>query len=315
MSTIDYLPATCQVVHKFFCFKTLTAFTYIEFHRRMVEAIASREPFDGLELFPLLENESNPDREVADLVLDCEWTGKDRLRVEILPGLVELLKYVDPESIYIGVHGKVKGPGEPIYWADIDFIHVMYFVRNKCLPVIEDDRLKIRVPCGTESRDLPKGSRAQGSVTPEPEPDFIPGRKKGHLTVVKAVPEPKRKARKGKRPPKDIVKYFRKEEPALGWPAMLRAMYRESWWDRVKRRRIFNKGVEWLAERCGLSVTQVRRILLRMKVRRVETERGTRVKGIIKLRRRGWPGEGASPWELPCNMGLVMRWRRHLPKK
>jgi len=315
MSKIDYLPATCQVVHKFFCFKTLTVFTYIEFHRRMVEAIASREPFDGLELFPLLENEGDPEREVADLVLDCEWTGKDRLRVEILPGLVELLKYVDPESIYIGVHGKVKGPGEPIYWADIDFIDVMYFVRNKCLPVIEDDRLMIRVPCGTASRDLPEDQSPHGSITPKPEPGYVPGRKKGHLTVVKAVPKPKRKHRKGVAVPKDVLKYFRKEEPYLGWGPGLRAMYRVSYYDRVKRQRIFNKGVEWLVERCGLSKRQVINILGRMKVRRVESEKGTKVKGIIKLRGRGWPGEGASRWELPCNMGLVMRWRRHLRKK
>jgi len=215
----------------------------------------------------------------------------------------------------MGVHGKVKGPGEPISWADIDFIHVMYFVREKCLPVIEDDRLTIRVPCGTGSRDLAEGNSAQGSVTPEPEPGFIPGRKKGHLTVVKAVPKPGRKAEKRDIPPKDVVKYFRKEEPELGWRPMLRAMYRESWWDRVKRQRIFNKGVEWLVERCGLSKRQVITILGRMKVRRVETDEFTKVKGIIKLRGRGWPGEGASRWELPCNMGLVMRWRRHLRKK
>jgi len=215
----------------------------------------------------------------------------------------------------MGVHGKVKGRGEPISWADIGFIHVRYFVRKKCLPVIDKDRLMIRVPCGNGSRGLPEGYSPHRSITPEPEPGYVPGRKKGHLTVVKAVPKRKGKHRKGVAAPKDVVKYFRKEEPELSWRPMLRAMYRVSYYDRVKRQRIFNKGVEWLAERCGLSKRQVIRILLRMKVRRVETDEFTKVKGIIKLRGRGWPGEGASRWELPCNMGLVMRWRRHLRKK
>jgi len=161
-----------------------------------------------------------------------------------------------------------------------------------------------------------EGQRAesQGDVgVSEPGSERIPGRegKKG------VAPGPKKpaKVRRLNVPPVYLVKYYRKEEPSLGWEVPLRGMYLVSNWDAVKKQRIFNKGVEWLAMWCGLSERQVRRILARMKVRRVEGKKGSSVKGIIKLRGRGWPGEGCSRWELPCNMGLVMRWRRHLPKK
>ncbi|MBA7709651.1 hypothetical protein ES703_118573 [subsurface metagenome] len=116
-------------------------------------------------------------------------------------------------------------------------------------------------------------------------------------------------------PPRDVVKYYGKEEPYISWELPLRGMYLMSRWDHVKRRRIFAMGVACLAAWCGMSEHHVKNILARMKVRRVETKKGSSVKGIIKLRGRGWPGEGCSRWELPCNMGLVMRWRRHLPKK
>lgn len=160
---------------------------------------------------------------------------------------------------------------------------------------------------------VPK-SEGLGSVeVSEPESEPIPGRE-GKKAV---APGPKKRAkvRRLNVPPVDVVKYFRKEEPSLGWEDLVRLMYLESIWDYVKRRRIFNRGVEWLARWCGLSERQVRNILQRMKVRRVEGKKGSSVKGILKLRGRGWPGEGCSRWELPCNMGLVMRWRRHLPKK
>jgi len=280
----------------------------------MVEADASREPFDPLEVFPWWENEGDPEREVRDLVLGCEWTGKERVRVEILPGLVELLKQVDPENIYIGVHGKVKGPGEPISWADIDFIHVMYFVRNKCLPVIEDDRLMIRVPCGTGSRDSPEGSRAHGSITPEPEPDFIPGRKKGHLTVVKAVPEPgRKKARKTVGRP-DVVKYFTKVNPGSDWPVTFNGMCRDSKYrdlakdsrtahKRTKWARIYSRGIDRLVDITGQSKRTVGGHIAFMKEQK-----------IIKEQWHGFKGQGYSRYEIPLNMSHVFAWRRKPPK-
>jgi len=294
MSRVDYLPASCQVVHGYFCFKTLTVFTYIEFHRRMVEAIASRKPFDLLEVWPWLEDELDPERELADLVLDCEWTGKGRLRVEILPGLLELLPGADPENIYIGVHGKVKGPGEPIYWADIDFIHVMYFVEGKGLPVIEDDRLKILVPGESGSRGLPEGYSAHGSITPKPKPDYVPGRKKGHLTVVKGVPEPGHKKAKKRVERPDVVKYFAKVNPGSDWPVTFNGMCRDSKYrdlakdsrtahKRTKWGRIYSKGIDRLVDITGQSKRTVgRHIALMIKQK------------IIKEQWHGFKGQGYS---------------------
>ncbi|MBA7630567.1 hypothetical protein ES703_38090 [subsurface metagenome] len=154
------------------------------------------------------------------------------------------------------------------------------------------------------------GSERSG-VEPGPGPGPGPGEKK----AVATAPKKRAKVKRLNVAPADVVKYFRKEQPLISWEPVLRAMYFVSWYDAVKRRRIFNRGVEWLAAWSGFSERQVRTVLARMKVRRVKEKKRLAVKGIIKLRRRGWPGEGCSPWELPCNMGLVMRWRRNLPKK
>jgi len=158
------------------------------------------------------------------------------------------------------------------------------------------------------------GPNAPGkkSINPITQEKKQPGEEK------KALAKENKKRAKVRRlnvAPRDVVKYFRKEEPGIGFELPLRGMYLVSRWDPFKRQRIFDMGIEWLADWCGLSERQVIRIHNRMKVRRVEGKKGSSVKGIIKLRGRGWPGEGASRWELPCNMGLVMRWRRHLPKK
>jgi len=149
-------------------------------------------------------------------------------------------------------------------------------------------------------------------INPTNQTKEQPGEEKKDVAT---TPKKRAKVRRLNAPPRDVVKYYGKEEPYISWELPLRGMYLVSYWDAVKRRRIYNKGVEWLVAWCGLSERQVRNILARMKVRRVEGNKRSSVKGIIKLRGRGWPGEGASRWELPCNMGLVMRWRRHLPKK
>jgi len=314
MSRVPYLPATCQVVHVYLCFKSLTAFTYIEFHRRMVEAIASRKSFDLLEVWPWWENEGDPEREVRDLVLDCEWTGEGRLSVEMLPGLIELLPGVDLENIYIGVHGKDIEPAGSIPLADIDFIHVMYFVEGKGLPVIEDDRLKILVPSGGGSRDFPEGYSAHGSVKPKPEPGFIPGRKKGHLTVVKAVPEPgRKKARKtvGRR---DVVEYFTKVNPGSHWPVTFNGMCRDSKYrdlakdsrtphKRTKWARIYSRGIDRLVDITGQGHATVKRHIALM----IEQK-------IIKLVWHGFKGQGYSRYEIPLNMSHVFAWRRKRAK-
>jgi len=310
MSKIHYRPGTCQVVHVFLCFKSLTAFTYIEFHRRMVEAIASRQCFDPLKVVLWLANGPDPEREVKDRVLDCEWTDGDRLRVKILPGLAKLLPGVDLENIYIGVHGKVKGPDEPICWPDIGFIHVMYFVRNKCLPVIEDDRLKILVPGGSGSRDFPEDYSAHGSITPKPEPGFIPGRKKGHLTVVKAVAEPERKHKKGVAGRKEVLKYAGEMDLRESWKPVFVQLYKRSdarWLKDVphypratkRRGRYYFCGVKYLAAVSGVGERTVKSVLKDLI--------GAK---LIYLRYQGFKGRGCSILELPPNMKLVKKWKR-----
>ncbi|MBA7639269.1 hypothetical protein ES703_46927 [subsurface metagenome] len=276
----------------------------------MVEAVASRESFDLLEVWPWWENEGDPDREVGDLVLDCEWTGKERLSVEMLPGLIKLLPGADLENIYISVHGKDVGPAGSIPLAYIGFIHVMYFVEGKGLPVIEDDRLKIVVPGGGGSRDFPEGYSAHGSITPKPKPDYVPGRRKAHLTVVKGVRKPKRKHRKGVAAPKDVLKYAGKMDLRESWRPVIVQLYKRSAAKELKdvphypratkrRGRYYFCGVKYLAGVSGVDERTLRRVLKDL----IHAK-------LIYLRYRGYKGRGCSILELPPNIGLVKKWRR-----
>lgn len=294
MGTIVNLFETdCQEIQYCYDFTTHIRHAAIEKDNHLIEAVKSALPFDPLETFYWIEDQSNPGLKREDLRLDAEVIDNGHVLMEIHPGLFRSPEMIDLEAVYFAVHGKELGEGDAIKLGEIGFIWVVAFIKDGCSAKIIEDKLFI--------------SRLVPGSPPEPERE----KKKR----VAAAPKKRGEVRKLYIPSTDVVKYFRKEEPLLGWEDVLRAMYFVSWFDAIKLRRIFNKGDQWLADRCGISKRQVIRITERMKVRRVKVRKGMGVKGIIKLRGRGWPGEGASRWELPGNMGLVMRWRRKLRKK
>ena len=293
MINIRRIESDCQVLHHVFEFNPYLRHAYLERDNHLFHARESAKPFDPMLCFPWLEGKDNKGRNREGLRLDCELNESGNLVMEILPGLVEMLPYIDPSSIVFGIVLRKGADPRCIMWGDILLIYVTGELRENCEALILDDRLMIKF------REVANPGELAEACEPE-------------------KPRGKAKPKKRKRldvPPRDVVKYFRKEEPLIDWEPMLKGMYLVSWYDWVKKRRVYSSGVAWLAAWCGLSKRQVRRNLGRMKVRRVKEKKRTVVKGIVKLRGRGWPGEGCSRWELPCNMGLVMRWRRHLPKK
>lgn len=310
MVKIDYLPGTSQVVLFVFDFRTGIMHVFITYHNRLVEAVAYGKPFDSLEVFPVLENELDPGRDFRDLVLDCELSVDLGLRMEILPGLLELMPKVDPSSIKFTVKGRVKNPLERIRWGGIEFILVYALLQDDCWPVIKDDKYYVRVPCGSDPRALPEDYSPHGVITPGVEPAFIPGRKKGHLTVVKAVPKPGRKRGKGARPPKDLMKYGRKMGLRESWEAVVVQLYNRSdarWLRDVphypratkRRGRYYFCGISYLARMSGVAERTVVSVLGDL----VEAK-------LVYIRYHGYKGRGCSIIELPPNMKLVMKWRR-----
>jgi len=94
------------------------------------------------------------------------------------------------------------------------------------------------------------------------------------------------------------------------WQPVLKAMYKRSkYLDRKRlthytghhdrQGRFYLKGNESLATALGVSQETVKRVLSWLKKH-----------GIIKLRHRGYPGEGNSIWELPFNLAHVFAWSR-----
>lgn len=211
MIRVPYLEADSQVVMYVFDFVTRLRHVFVTFHNRLVEAELSRIPFDILVAFPMLENELNPDRDVSDLMLDCVWSEEGTLRMEILPGLLEVMPRADPSTIEFTIVGKGGEPGERIYWKWIGLIVVYAFLEENCFPIIQDDELLISVREESAATDWPeeytpygngmrrrKAERRPERKGPdraglpegeEPGPAFIPGRMKGHLTVVEGIPE------------------------------------------------------------------------------------------------------------------------------
>ena len=292
-SKIDLIETDCQIVNYRYDLNTHLRHAFIEKDRHLVEAVGSRLPFEPLETFYWLENQNDPNLRREDLRLDAEVMDNGHVLMEVHPGLFRHPEVIDLESVWFGIKCRALRQDGVFTLGEIEFILVMAFLKGNLLPRIRGGKLIIINP-GLVKRDRPG-----------------PGEKK----AVATAPKKRAKVKRLNVPPGDVVKYFRKEQPLISWEPVLRAMYFVSWFDPVKRRRIFNRGVEWLAAWSGISESQVKRDMARMKVRRVKEKKGLGVKGIIKLRGRGWPGEGCSRWELPCNMGLVMRWRRNLPKK
>ena len=310
MTNIPHLPGTSQEVLFAFDFQAKISHVFIILNNRLVEAVASRKPFDGLMRFAWSEDENNPDREVKDLELVCEFSVDQGLRIEILPELLELMVKVDPSTIIFTIKGKPRSPFEPIRWGDIGFILVYALLQDNCSAVMKDGKYYIHVSGGSDPKALPEDQSQDGITSPEPEPTFIPGRKKGHLTVVEAKPEPERKPKKGGPPPKDVMRYAGKMDLRESWKPVVKQLYKRSDPRKLKdvphypratkrRGRYYFCGINYLAQMSGVTILTVVRVLKDLLKAK-----------LIYERYHGYKGRGCSIIELPPNMGLVMKWRR-----
>lgn len=126
---------------------------------------------------------------------------------------------------------------------------------------------------------------------------------------LKLVP-PRLKKVRHDRIPRDVVKYFSRVPSRLPWPLLLKAMYKQSrylsftWLKHYTGHsknagRFYLKGNKHLEHITGLNPSTIKRTLTWMKRQQ-----------ILKLRHRGYPGEGNSIWELPFNLAHAFAWRR-----
>ncbi|GAJ04820.1 unnamed protein product, partial [marine sediment metagenome] len=114
MNSIKDLTATSQVVLQVYDFSTYLRHVLFEYRNSMVEAVGSRIHFNLMIVFPWLENTANPNRDVSDLELDCEWSKTGVMRMEVLAGLLAMLPGVDASTIKYTVCGKKRSKWEPI---------------------------------------------------------------------------------------------------------------------------------------------------------------------------------------------------------
>jgi len=133
-----------------------------------------------------------------------------------------------------------------------------------------------------------------------------------HLQLVPDKKKAPRKVRHDKAP-KDVLKYFSHIPTGLTWQPAFKKIYKLSKFLESKllthytghynhQVRVYLKGNKALADALGISPWSLSHILSWMKSH-----------GLIRLRHRGYPGEGNSIWELPFNLAHVFAWLRDPP--
>ena len=194
MNSIKDLTATSQVVLQVYDFSKNLRSVFIEYRNRVVEAVGSRIPFDGLLYF--VWDIVDPERELSEwnVELVCEWSMTGAMRVKYFAELLAMLPGVDASTIKFTVCGKKRSKGEPILWAGIGFIMVWACVRADYWPVIEDGRLMIYKRGESRAMELPDGCTLNGGVTPERKADKKAETKKPDLRLVPSRKEQKEKA-------------------------------------------------------------------------------------------------------------------------
>jgi len=149
---------------------------------------------------------------------------------------------------------------------------------------------------------------------PDPQPDPLPEEKRPHLHIVKSQKQQAPPKVRRNKAPKDVLKYFSKYETRLTWQPVLKYMYKRSKYLERKRLthytghynrqgRFYLKGNESMATSLGMSPWSLSHTLSWMKKQ-----------SLIYLRKRGYPGEGNSIWELPFNLAHVFAWSRESPR-
>jgi len=332
MSRIKEIDGTSQDVLYAFDFKTRKRPVFINFNNKLIHADLSGKDFDPLLCFPFYENLSNPDRTIEDLILACQWTGPEKITMEILPGLIESMPKVDPETINFIVKGKEKKQGEPIYWGEIGFILVYASLKENWETVIKANKLYLRERQDRDPKTFPDGynphgaTKKKGLTTTDPgfykewtgsrsgypdeketqhqEPKPKP-KEPGPKTKAKLIPFPKYPTT-----PKDWMKYAEKVVGGSNVKPIGKQIYRRSKRmylnnvphypkETTRRGCYYFCGVEYMARVAGVSVPTVIRVLNLL----AEAK-------LIYIRYHGYKGRGCSIIEVPPNMKLVMKWRR-----
>lgn len=336
MSRIPYLPGTSKVLLFWFDFRTRIVHVFIIFHNRMYEAEGFRKTFDPLEVFPWIKSGVDPDREVTYLVLDCKCSDDKPLGMDALAGLLKLMTNVDPSSLRYTVQGHEGSPWAPFGWDDIDFIAVYALLQEKYFPFIEDDKLVIKIRKESDQKGFDDGYTSHGGGRPErktkkkrqrkkndrehlpetegPEPGFVPGRTKEHLSIVKPVTKREGESKKRHKTPKDILKYLKTKGVKKSTVLLFKATHKASWYShstnlwvwhqkRHKLGRWCTCGNERLMGMTGLSKNVVGSGLKELKAI-----------GVIFKRAHGRKGVTNTIWELALNMRHVNDEKRN-PKR
>ncbi|MBA7661732.1 hypothetical protein ES703_69752 [subsurface metagenome] len=332
MSRIDEIHGTSQDVLYAFDFKTRKRPAFIDCNNKLVHADLSGKDFDPLMCFPFYENLSDPDRKVEDLMLDCLWTGPDKITMEILPGLLEAMPKVDPETITFFVKGKEKKQGEPIYWPEIGFIMVYASLQENFTTVIKDDKLYIRERPGQDQKAIPDGYNPNGSKRKKglkpTDPGYLtdwtkygpsgpdekeiqyPENKDKEKADVATAPKKRAKVRRLNVTPHDVVKYGKTLDLWACWLLIYRQMYMRSRFGQLhdmphyprksaRTGRYYFCGNAYLARLCGVDERTIRLVLKQLEV-----------ENLIYTRYHGHKGRGCSIIEVPVNKRHVWKWCR-----
>ncbi|MBA7497230.1 hypothetical protein ES702_07842 [subsurface metagenome] len=320
MSRIKEITGTSQDICYVFDFRTRKRSAFIDCNSKLIHADLSGKDFEPLLCFPFLEKALNPDRKVEDIILNFQWIGPDKIKMEIYPGLIEAMPKVDPSTITFILKAKEKKQGERVYWGDIGFIMVYASLQENFTTVIQDDKLYIRERPGQDQKTIPDGyseneSKRKKGLKPS-DPGFLtdwtesglrhPGEKETQYQEPKPrekEPGPKTKAKVlyfplYPTPPKEVLDKC-KELYGLGeWKRILRGLHKYSWYRKrnedkyypgksERRNRQYVLGQIWLAKQIGVNRMTARKWLYRFEA-----------DGIIYIPYIGYKDRGASIIEL-----------------
>lgn len=303
MTKIERIETQSQEILAVFDFTTRFRHLYITFHNRLIEAINNKIPFDPIQIFPFLEELTDPERTINDLVLDCYWKGPETLNMEITDELMGMLPLVDTERVKFSIRGRKKTQGELIFLPDISFITVVYQTVDEPILGIKNDQLFVAWPKPRTDFEFPTGYTPHGHLKKSKDTTY-----KTEPTKPQPEPKPKTKAKvirfpKYYAPTKDVVEYCKKIYGRGEWRKILKALhryarYRKRRTDKFypgkseRKNRQYVYGQEFLARKCGLTRRNIRKWLYRF-----EDD------GVIYYPYVGFRGRGASICELAFCVG------------
>ncbi|MBA7543522.1 hypothetical protein ES705_35853 [subsurface metagenome] len=298
MSRIHYREATSQIIIFVLDFTTYTRHVFIVVKNHPVEAVGSRTAFNPLTDFPFLENTSNPDRDVSDLMLDCVCSGKGVGSMEITEGLLKALPGVDPSTIRFGICGKEKGPGEPPLYGDIGCIVIVGEVGDDKEIFLRGDKIFISEKAESVGGSSSEGYHPSRVERFERKADKKAETKKPDLHIVPKRGDRKKKAAKYPTVPKEIMDWCKAHYTRGEWKRILRGLhkfcrYKKRREDKYypgtseRKNRQYVYGQQWLADKLGLN-----RWTVEIWFHRFEAD------GIIYIPYRGYKKRGASICEL-----------------